>query len=98
MDKNFESKEIHRSASYRIVLLKGSARIKLPVRHSASEIFLIVRKGQICISFNNRPDVDVKSGGTFLIAPQTEHGLRAISDFEVIAISEGDAKTHYETH
>lgn len=97
MDKGLtESKEIHRSASYRVVLLKGYARTKLPFQHSASEIFLIVKKGQIRISFNNRADVELKSGGTFLIEPNTEHGLQATSDFEVIAISEGGSRIQYE--
>lgn len=97
MDKGvIEGKEIHKGASYRVVLLKGYARTKLPFGHSTSEIFLIVKKGQIRISFNDRPDVELKSGGTFLIEPKTEHGLQASSDFELIVTSEGESRIHYE--
>lgn len=91
-----ETKAIHTSASFRVVLLSCSARAKVPVSHSVCEIFLIVKKGQVRVSFDSMPDAELKAGGTFFIEPNISHGIRAISDCEVIVVTAGGCRVHYE--
>lgn len=87
MDNNFiEITELHNGVSHKVSMVKGLARIKVPVQSVTHQTFWIVKKGRIRVSFQGKTDIGLKSGGTLLLEPSAEYGLIALSDFEIIAV------------
>lgn len=84
--------ELHKSVLYKVLLLSGPARTKMPVQYATAETFLFVKKGHIIVSLNNAPDVELRHGNTLVLKPMAEHGLKAVTDFELIIVIASTAR------
>jgi mannose-6-phosphate isomerase-like protein (cupin superfamily) len=67
--------------------------------HEDTDEFFLVRKGEMTIEMNDRPDVTLRSGDFFVVPCGVEHRPVADSECEVLVlepagvVNTGDAKT-----
>jgi quercetin dioxygenase-like cupin family protein len=94
MDIPIKIETLHEGLSFKVLLISGEARAKMPVHYATCEAFLFVKKGRVVISLGNT-DHELRSGQKFVIPARLGHGFRAINSCQALVVLRSDARIEY---
>ena len=84
--------QIYAGENYKILNAEVPGGGTMPEHYATSDAFVIIRKGEASVNFDDGTQATIKEGATYLIPGNKRHNLQVLKDFEAFIVIGPEAK------